>query len=145
MHWHRFSHLFYSKGVLEPEPKNSLHPTWAFCCEIPESGLGKKWGRDVCPERCSWISEGRPDLEPRVGERLNPVIFPLSNKACERSAFSHGDLGTHRGRASPAYCFLFKPQPQLKSNGYIEVIRYWALYSTQWSDNNILSVSHFIL
>lgn len=57
-----------------------------------ELGLGKKGMDDVCH---MWLSEGRLDLSPRIG---NPVVFHQlpTTTTCARPAFSEGNLGTPR-------------------------------------------------
>lgn len=73
--------------------------------------------------------EGRPGVNPRVGSKswgwLGSGGFPQSTTTCAKSAFSEISLDSGAedivgtpSTASPGY-FLFKPQPQLTTNGYI--------------------------
>lgn len=49
-----------------------------------------------------WLSERRPGLGPRVGESVNPVVFPVINRTRAKSLSSLGTLH----RASMAYLWL---------------------------------------
>lgn len=69
--------------------------------------------------------EGRPGVNPRVGSKswgwLGSGGFPQSTTTCAKSAFSEGSLDSGAEDivgTSPGY-FLFKPQPQLTTDGYI--------------------------
>lgn len=55
------------------------------------------------------VSEGRPDLERRVGDGVNPAEFPLSADICTDSACSGGNVGTSR-KTSRSFSF-FKRRP----------------------------------
>lgn len=55
------------------------------------------------------ISEGRPDLERRVGDGVNPAEFPLSADMCTDAARSGGNVGTSR-KTSRSFSF-FKRRP----------------------------------
>lgn len=51
------------------------------------------------------FSEGRPDLERRVGDGVNPAEFPLSADMCTDSACSCGNAGTSR-KQSRSFSFF---------------------------------------
>lgn len=81
-----------------------------------------------------WLSE-----DPWVGDGVNLVEYPLSTKTRTNLDFPEGYLGTSL-RASPAYS-LFRPQ--LTSDGYIEIVHYRALKSTQKAGNKSFSIPQF--
>lgn len=60
-----------------------------------ESGLGKKGKRRLSATVPVADLKERPGFHPaRVGEGVEPAVFPLSTTACTKFAFSEGNLGT---------------------------------------------------
>lgn len=51
--------------------------------------IGKEGRRDDCPICELWLSEGRPNLDPRAKKEVEPAVFPLSRStACAKSALT---------------------------------------------------------
>lgn len=64
-----------------------------------------------------------------------------TTSTCAKSAFPEDNLDTYR-RASPAYSLL-KPRAQLTTDSVIVFVDYWALKTTQISDNRSFVESQF--
>lgn len=77
--------------MVEPKLKTvDTAATMGAYWTLLESRLGR---RDDWFVSHFWFSEERPDLDPRVGENTNPVVFQQSILTCVRAAFKNGDLG----------------------------------------------------
>lgn len=102
-----------------------------------ELGLGK-WKEEGNATCCQLVlSEGRPCLDRRLWQRL-------STTTCAKLAFSNYNLGTP-GKVSLEYSFL-KFQPRFTTDGNFELIHYWTLRSTEYSERaqQKFSVPQFI-
>lgn len=97
------------------------HHACLFWREKMEKLLRKNW-EIRCPVCHMWFPEGQPSLEPRAGERVNPVISTLVSRfLCCMSVFTEGSLGTPR-TASAIY-YLFKTRQQcVDTDGCVEVV-----------------------
>lgn len=49
-----------------------------------------------------WLLEGLPGMNPRVGNGVNPAVFPLSMTTCAKLAFSERTLGASRWASHPS-------------------------------------------
>lgn len=57
--------------------------------------MGGGLRRDDFPACQVWLSEGRPELDPRVGTGVNPSVFPLPTATCAQSALSQSNLSMY--------------------------------------------------
>lgn len=91
-----------------------------------------------------WISEGRPGLDPRVWESVNPSVSPpllIEPYSSVQGRRYHRSTNTPR-RLFHVICSLFNPPLQLTTVDQIEVVL-WTSTKSRQKDDKSLSVSHF--
>lgn len=86
--------FYYCQGIRGPGLKHLTPQTpWAYCEINGDSGITvRKEGKTIVPYYWLRLAEGRPLLDPQVGESLNPVVSCQPSTNCAKSTFSEGDI-----------------------------------------------------
>lgn len=82
-----------TKKCKTPVASDEMRANWQSPGDV-EISFRNERGRDDYSVRQLCFSEGRPGLDPRVGESVNPSVFPLLSTTCAMSAISEDSLDT---------------------------------------------------